>query len=281
MADYPTLGDVQREIARQGAAWIADDNPISRLPEAQRLLRLGVYAREGDPTIEVGRMTEPAHAPATPNKFDLRNVGGKNYVTAIRDQGNCGSCVAFGSLAAMEGTFAWQHKKESPKIDLSEAHLYYCYGSKEQVTCNTGWMPARALVHCVTGIVDEPCFPYAAGDQPCKLCKDWQKRLTKISSSTALTGNVSAMKNWISTNGPIVGCFIVYNDFFLYKNGVYKHVTGAQAGGHCVSLIGYDDNQSCWICKNSWGPGWGDNGFFKIGYGECKMEVWQVLGVSI
>lgn len=280
-SDYPTLDDVLKEIARQGASWTAEDNAVSRLPLSLRLLRLGASPGDGDPTIdEAERASAPKHSVVVPNKFDLRSVNGKNYVTGIRDQGGCGSCVAFGSLATMEASIAWKQKKENPQIDLSEAHLYYCYGKPENVTCATGWFPAKALVHCVTGIVDEPCFPYTPGDQPCGLCKDWQKRLTKIVSSTALTNNTAAMKNWISTYGAIVGCFIVYDDFFRYRSGVYKHVTGAKAGGHCVSLIGYDDMQSCWICKNSWGPAWGDQGFFRIAYGECAMETWQVLGVS-
>jgi C1A family cysteine protease len=51
-------------------------------------------------------------------------------------------------------------------------------------------------------------------------------------------------------------------------------VSGALAGGHCVTLIGYDDAQGCWIGKNSWGTGWGEAGFFKIAYGECGIETW-------
>ena len=65
----------------------------------------------------------------------------------------------------------------------------------------------------------------------------------------------------------------MYQDFFAYKSGVYRHVTGGVAGGHCVTLIGYDDGQGCWIAKNQWGTGWGDGGFFKIPL-EIQREVW-------
>jgi len=64
----------------------------------------------------------------------------------------------------------------------------------------------------------------------------------------------------------------VYDDFFGYAGGVYHHVTGNVAGGHCVCMVGYDDPQGCWICKNSWGTGWGESGYFSIGYGECGIE---------
>jgi hypothetical protein len=42
-------------------------------------------------------------------------------------------------------------------------------------------------------------------------------------------------------------------------------------GNHAICVIGYDDTQNCWICKNSWGTGWGDSGFFKIAYGQCGI----------
>src|SRR5206468_3305820 len=48
---------------------------------------------------------------------------------------------------------------------------------------------------------------------------------------------------------------------------------------HCVSVVGYDDVAGCWICKNSWGPGWGDRGFFRIAYGEVGIDasMWGVI----
>jgi C1A family cysteine protease len=80
------------------------------------------------------------------------------------------------------------------------------------------------------------------------------------------------MKNWISTKGPLVTCYSVYNDFFSYRSGIYKHVTGSLAGGHCVSCVGYNDVDKYWICKNSWGAGFGEGGFFRIAYGECGID---------
>jgi C1A family cysteine protease len=67
---------------------------------------------------------------------------------------------------------------------------------------------------------------------------------------------------------------VVYQDFFSYRSGVYRHVSGGAAGGHCVEIVGYDDAQGCWICKNSWGANWGEGGFFRIAYGECQIDTW-------
>ncbi len=277
MADQVGLADIEREIARSNAGWTAGDNPVWRLSPEQQMLRLGATAPPGTQTAP-GAGAHPAIK--TPPAFDYRNVAGKNYITPIRDQSECGSCVAFGCIAAIEGTLSWQQQHSNPTIDLAEAHLFFCFGAKDGATCAKGYWPGMALPHCVNpGLVDEKCFPYAPHDQPCNLCSDWQKRLTRIKNYKAL-GSASAMKGWISTKGPIITAFDVYQDFFAYKNGVYKHVTGGKVGGHCVSIIGYDDGRKCWICKNSWGTRWGDHGFFQIAYGDCRIDSWGMWGVE-
>jgi cathepsin B len=61
--------------------------------------------------------------------------------------------------------------------------------------------------------------------------------------------------------------FEVYHDFFSYKTGVYHHVTGDLEGGHAVKILGWgtaDDGTNYWICANSWGSNWGEDGFFRI-----------------
>ena len=84
--------------------------------------------------------------------------------------------------------------------------------------------------------------------------------------------DITQRKQYIANVGPMMCVFEVYNDFFGYGTGVYSHVTGGLAGLHCVEVIGFDDLLRCWICKNSWGVGWGDAGFFKIAYGQCNID---------
>jgi hypothetical protein len=76
----------------------------------------------------------------------------------------------------------------------------------------------------------------------------------------------------------------VYDDFYSYRNGVYARTSGASyEGGHAVLIVGYDDGDNCWICKNSWGTGWGENGYFKIRRGNCSIGTYvlRVSGVTI
>jgi len=142
-------------------------------------------------------------------------------------------------------------------------------------------MPERALTAGRDiGVADEACYPYTPGDQACNVCGDWQNRITKVTGFHGLTSAPTRMKECISTRGPLTACFIVYRDFYAYRSGVYRHGTGDRSGGHCVSIVGHDDGQGCWICKNSCGAGWGDNGFFRIAYGECSIDTWDVRAVD-
>ncbi len=93
--------------------------------------------------------------------------------------------------------------------------------------------------------------------------------------------DVGARKEWLATKGPMVGCMAVYRDFFNYTGGVYRHTTGDLAGYHAICVVGYSEDEECWICKNSWGTGWGDSGWFKMGYGEAEMDTrFPMYGVA-
>lgn len=274
------LREIEAAIGQEGADWQASSNRIADMPSEERRRRLGVPIAElREEKVEEAEIT-PSAEPAAPTHFDLRNVNGTNYIGPVRDQGNCGSCVAFGVLACLEGSACFKKGKDPRQFDLSEADLYFCKAGGG-VNCDTGWLPSRAVPHCLNpGIVDEACFPYTARNQPCSLCADAANRRFRATSSSNLTNRPDAIKTWISQNGPVVGCFIVYTDFFYYRSGIYRHVSGNQEGGHCVAIVGYDDAQGCWICKNSWGDDWGENGYFRIAYGQCRIESWENPGVA-
>jgi C1A family cysteine protease len=284
------IKDITKAILDSKAQWVASETPLSKMSKEDKQKRLGCIP-EGAITLEelettlIARSEEVAMLVGEagyPASYDLRNVGGQNFITPIKDQALCGSCVAFGTCATVEGTFRRQRNNPNLATDLSEAHLFYCIGRNQGRNCGNGWMPGPALdAFRDIGIADESCYPYTAGDQNCtNLCADWQSRVTKITASHALTSNPAGMKDWISTRGPVSACFYVYDDFFSYTTGIYKHVTGALVGGHCVSIVGYNDAQAYWICKNSWGPGRGESGFFRIAYGDCYIETWDVRAVD-
>jgi hypothetical protein len=239
--------------------------------------------------------------------YDLRDVYGENYITPVKDQRFCGSCVAFGVCAAVEGTLQVRRGDPYLQPDLSEAHLFYCHGGDEGRTCGNmvgnppvaepdgGWWPGGALTALETkGVADEYDYPYESPSSPydatltCQLGPEWNGPTTTIDGWQVLD-YIEDMKAWISDGGgPLVGAFTVYQDFMSFfsnnsdPDAVYRRSNnpGRLQGGHCICVVGYDDAQQCWICKNSWGPNWANAGFFKIGYGEVGIDAYM-WGVDI
>lgn len=273
------LARLRSALREEGSPWQMSQTSMTVLTEEERVVRLGVPLDEIDlAAVEqdqeaAAAAVASAEAVGAPTAFDLRNVGGANYSTPVKDQGGCGSCVAFGVAGAMEGVARYTRRTPNLPLDFSEAHLFYCYARAAGFRCNTGWWPDLALNAARdTGVAFEDYFPYTAGDQACAVNADWPNRMGKVAGVAGLAGNPAGMKEHISTYGSISACFVVFQDFYSYRSGVYRHVSGEAAGGHCVTLIGYDDGQGCWIAKNSWGTGWGDSGYFKIAYGQCSIE---------
>jgi C1A family cysteine protease len=287
MADLE-LKTLRDSLSANNRRWEAGKTAISALPDAGMRLRLGAEPPAGQAGLtereqraaQAASIADLAQAVGAPAAVDWRSIGGSDYLGRVRDQANCGSCVAFGSIAAIEGSTRVAAKKPGLSFDLSEAHLFYCHGAADGRNCDNGWWPSKALDAAKSkGIVDEACFPYTAGDQACRPCSDAATRTTRIKAWTSLTA-VPDMKLWIAERGPVAACFTVYEDFRYYKSGVYEHQSGAQLGGHCVCIVGYSDADRAWIARNSWGPDWGENGYFRIGYGEVGID-YEMWGVEV
>ena len=287
-----SLKKIQLELSKSNDLWEAGSTSLSSFSLEEQKLHLGftpgpnqlsmnAIIQQTDKEKEALKI-QALKAVGVPKSYDLRNVDGKNFVTPIKDQLSCGSCVAFGVAATIESTLRKQNNDPNLAIDLSEAHLFFCHARDSGRTCDNGWWSDAALEDIKNkGIVDETCYPYDDNKTDCSgLCSDSGNRLMKITGYTDLTSKPADIKTWISTKGPVVASYIVYEDFYSYKSGTYKHVTGENVGGHCVTIVGYNDTGGYWICKNSWGTNWGEKGFFKIAYGECGIDSWSNQGVK-
>lgn len=311
MSPFPiSLDDVHAAISEKGHRWHPAQTSMSALEHEEALKHLGYTPGADEPSLDEREQRAASAAAAAPptagtgapatsataagappaltsaNVTDWRNYQGYNWVTPIQNQGACGSCVSFGSSAAVESAMLIGTDNPNLGIQLSEAQLFYCVARSQGRLCegpSGGWYVPPALnAYQFPGIADAACYPYTAGDQNCTgLCANWQQRVTNITGWHTLT-SVNDMKVWLATRGPLVSCLTVYDDFMYYAGGVYQHSTGNLDGGHCICVIGYDDNQGAWICKNSWGTGWGMAGFFLIAYGQCGIDaqMWAVEGVA-
>ncbi|MFT4217917.1 MAG: C1 family peptidase [Micropruina sp.] len=265
------IAELAVEIRERKFSWVARENSVALLSDAVKKRMLGVVVDPGILAGEMAPRTADASAPAFDTAVDWRNRNG-NHVTPPKDQGQCGSCVSFCCAGLVESMASIE---KGQLLDLSEADLHFCSGHGE--SCG-GWWPSDALEQIkVRGIPDEAAFPYSsaftgAGGAPvCKIVPDRNQRVATITSWGALS-SAADRKNHLSTKGPVSAVLEVYDDFFYYSSGVYKHSSGELAGLHCVLIVGYSETEKCWIAKNSWGTGWGDGGYFKIGYGEAGID---------
>ncbi|MCK4556762.1 MAG: putative Ig domain-containing protein, partial [Candidatus Aminicenantes bacterium] len=167
--------------------------------------------------------------------------------------------------------------------DFSEQDLVSCSPAG---TC-AGGSPSTAADYIKnTGVVSEDCFSYTAQDDPCNICLDYIDKLSRITDWGWVTQIVvdEALIKSALVNGPLAAYMEVYDDFYDYTGGIYEHVWGSYLGGHGIVIVGYYDDgvDKYWICKNSWGTFWGDNGYFNIRMGECEIGTWvlKLWGVT-
>ena len=265
------VSQIKSMVDAAGAGWEPAETSLSLLSDEEQEMRLGLEVREDEMRRIESLLSreEGAVSPRLSTERDWRNKDGLNWVTPVKDQGACGSCVAFGTIATIECQANIQQNKDTLDLNLSEADLFFCGAGQR---CDQGWWPTYALDYAKNkGIADDKCFIYDDRNMECSLCDDKSERFAKIGNWYE-TINVNKRKEWLDEKGPMVACMAVYRDFFSYKSGVYRHVTGDLAGYHAVSCIGYSQRENCWICKNSWGEDWGDEGFFKIAYGQADID---------
>eukprot|EP00483_Globobulimina_turgida_P009531 UN09550 len=104
-----------------------------------------------------------------PTSIDWTNNGG-NYVTPVKNQGQCGSCWAFSTTGSLESRFAIANKQTGSAItSLSEQQLVDCSGSYGNNGCNGGLMDnAFKYIESSKGLCSETEYPYTARNGVCK-----------------------------------------------------------------------------------------------------------------
>jgi len=270
------LKDLKNLLNTKGATWEAEDKDF---------ITENFFVKDGKPVfglideipeIPESRGDEPCKANDLPESIDWRNFAGQNWMTPVKTQGICGSCVAFATTAAVEGQYNIDSMNHNYDPDLSEQHIFSCGGG----TCERGWFTSSGLNFVRRyGAPDETCFPYLSGNTgdnfPCSLsCSNKNERVKFIEGYKSIGnpwyGNYLNEIKAALLDGPLVTTMIVYEDLLYYKSGVYRHVTGERLGGHAVTLVGYDDTENAFIVKNSWGKKWGENGYFRINYYDAS-----------
>ena len=259
------LEAIRAAIEEKGAHWVADHNAISTLPRERFLMRLGgEWSPEDRAVFDTLRPKPEDLGRDYPSYWDWRNMGG---TTPVKSQGDCGSCWGFAAVGAVEGNL---RINEGVIYDLSEQQVLDCNTAGS--SCDGGSTASAYAVLVDPGAVSEDDMPYLGVESTCR--QKLYEKVALIDGFSYIAGNIDSYKAALM-DGPISACYTVYEDFDAYSGGCYEYTWGASEGGHCIVIMGWDDSmcggEGAWICKNSWGPGWGVAGYFYIKYDECGI----------
>jgi len=253
-----------------------ENHPFKELSQTQLKYKLGLMSPVGKSQKEVfyGAIRDDL-----PTSFDSRTQW-PSCIHAIRDQEQCGSCWAFAASEVLSDRFCIASKSKTDVI-LSPQELVSC--DTQDYGCQGGYVDKSWDYIRDTGIVADSCLPYTSGDGDsgsCPFnsnnkCQDGSpfKRYQVTEHGQRTT--IEDAKTDIVANGPLEAAFDVYDDFMSYQGGVYKRTSDNLLGGHAVKIVGWGvdtDGTEYWIVANSWNTSWGEDGFFRIAFGECNFE---------
>jgi C1A family cysteine protease len=203
---------------------------------------------------------------SVPSTFDWRD---HEVVTAVKDQGQCGSCWAFSVTENVESVWMINKKITNATMEpLAPQQIVDCDDS--DAGCSGGNPPtAYEYIQSAGGLDDEKDYPYTAQDGTCAFKSD--KIVAQISGyQYATDGDEDTMSANLVSWAPLSIC-VDARYWQDYTGGI---LTEWQCDwivelDHCVQAVGFDTSASTpfWIVRNSWGTDWGENGYIRLQYG--------------
>jgi len=193
----------------------------------------------------------------------------KGAVTHVKDQGQCGSCWAFSAVGNMEGL---NFLRTGTLVELSEEELVQCAGSTGNEGCNGGLMDnAFDWVAKNGGIDTEADYPYTSKSGTGGACKEakLQDVAAKFSGHVDIASDEEQMAAWVAQNGPLSIAVDAGPMWQMYSKGIKKSCYAGTVD-HGVLIVGFGEEKGIpyWIVKNSWGAGWGEQGYIRIRRGK-------------
>ena len=199
------------------------------------------------------------------------------YLPPIGHQGSIGSCSAWSTVYYAK-TLQENQEREWGANDRN--HQYSPLFTYNQIT--GGVNRGTAITQHMTileekGATPFPLFPHTdnikiqPGEKAFKEAENYKsashKRLDRYDESKGQwVVDLHTVKTVLAEGLPVIGGFEVYENFYNYKGGVYKRISGKPTGGHAMCIVGYNDEINALMIVNSWGKDWGDEGFFWLDY---------------
>jgi C1A family cysteine protease len=246
-----------------GASWKAGHNQFSDWTAAE-------FKRM------TGRVEIPFEERAAPTILPETNADTVNWVTtgavtAVKDQGSCGSCWAFSTTGSLEGAHWVQ---TGSLLSFSEQQLVDCAGLNDgyqNMACHGG-LQSYAYAYYMDGhdAMLETDYAYESGrtlvSSTCKYDAAQTSGVTVTSYTDITPNNPAQMKAGLAQAPLAVAIEADQRVFQTYSSGILDSSACGTTLDHAVLAVGYgsEAGQDYWLVKNSWNTTWGDNGYIKI-----------------
>jgi cathepsin F/cysteine peptidase B len=295
---YPTFTDnvcralgLQREELRAGGSAVFGVTPFMHLtPEQFRAHRLlpnaaapeanhtAAYSSEPWAGARVWALVAPAEVPS---EFDWRSAF-PPVVSAVNDQGQCGSCWSFSASQTIESARAIRAKQ--PVVALSAQQGVDC--APQGFGCEGGW-PRFVFDYLLEirpsalagALATEALYPYRDRDQPCKFSASVANGAARLASwgFATLDRDEKVMASALLVSGPLSVC-VQAATWQYYRGGVLSQCGRSSAPiDHCVQLVGFGSSGGgggdFWSVRNTWGPYWGEQGYIRLARGSNTCMV--------
>lgn len=199
-----------------------------------------------------------------------RNYDARSYVTDAKDQ-QCQNCWAYGAVGAYEASYK---RVNGVDVDASEQYVQNCSDGGD---CDGGlYYPVfEWMVNNNKNLAKESAFPDLGVNKPCSggvpatnyFATDCG--IVDPSADIRKIPTVVQIKEALCRYGPLVAAVKASRTMQNYTNGVYFETETNYRNllpNHVILIVGWNDDKSAWLIKNSWGTDWGEDGFMWIKY---------------
>eukprot|EP01015_Nassula_variabilis_P022344 TRINITY_DN409_c0_g1_i6.p1 TRINITY_DN409_c0_g1~~TRINITY_DN409_c0_g1_i6.p1 ORF type:complete len:506 (+),score=107.42 TRINITY_DN409_c0_g1_i6:150-1667(+) len=238
------------------------------------------------------RLTKSQYVDDLPESFNWKHI-----TREAKNQKRCGSCYVFATTNMIEARLKIFYDET---VQISQQHQVDCSFYNQGCSGGQSFLVSKWAQEFE--FVPESCHPYVGADQHCSKSCDITKldKIYKVRDYYYVGGgnglcNEREMMLELLKNGPTVASFYVTPEFMMYSGGIYHEPTEQElreAGienaeweelNHSVLLVGWgvEDGEKYWIVQNSWGPSWGEEGYFRIRRGSDELNIEYIAEAAI
>lgn len=267
---------------------------MAQSPSQYEVKRYG-WVRDLPDHRDVAYAAPPEVVRALPGRVDLR----PQLAIAAYDQGALGSCTANAIAAAVQ--FARGKGRELPEFVPSRLFIYFNERVIERTVEQDSGAQLRDGMKAVAklGVCPESSSPASESDWPYAVERFAARppaaafrfgEAHQVLSYRRIPQTLAQLEGCLASGFPFVFGFTVYESFEsseVARSGVVNLPRRAErpVGGHAVLAMGYDEATRRFLVRNSWGPGWGQQGYFTMPYAylvdpDLAADFWTVRQVE-